>query len=270
MLTAIIIVFREMLEICLIMGIISAALNNLKNKKVILISGLIGGVGLSLIFALTISYISKLFDDTGQEMLNILILSLSIICINLTILWLNKHRKELYSKINAATQKLISQKISILALVSVIILVISREGAELILFLNGISASGINTTDLIYGSIIGLASGIALGMLMYAGLLKIQVKYFFRVINIMLILLTAGMASQLANYLSSADLIKCFSKIAWDSSWLIDEESFSGKLLYNLLGYSSRPTQLQVIFYVTNIAISSILLNAISQNKLNK
>jgi high-affinity iron transporter len=260
MLATAIIVFREMLEICLILGIISAALDNLKNKNLLLLSGIIGGVSLSIIFALAMTYINGLFDGNGQEILKILILSTSIIFINLTIIWITKHRRELHSKINNATQQLINKEINILSLVIVIVFVISREGMEIILFLSGIYSAGSTATDLVLGFIIGATSGITLGLLLYNGLLKMHVKHFFSVINIMLVLLAAGMASQLANYLNSADLIEVLSKQIWDSSWLINETSIIGKIFHSILGYSSKPTQLQVIFYGASIAITSMLL----------
>ncbi|MCT4635010.1 MAG: FTR1 family protein [Rickettsiales bacterium] len=268
MLATAVIVFREMLEICLILGIISAALDSLKNKKTLLLAGITGGIILSIIFAFTMTYINGLFDGNGQEILKIIILTISIIFINLTIIWITKHRKELHNKINNATQRLINKEINTLSLVIVIIFVISREGMEIILFLSGIYSAGSTPQDLILGSIIGTASGITFGLLLYNGLLKIHVKNFFSVINIMLILLAAGMASELANYLNSADLIEVLSKQIWDSSWLINENSITGKILHSLLGYSSKPTQLQVIFYGTSIAITSILL--INSKKLSK
>ncbi len=261
MLATAIIVFREMLEICLILGIISAALNNLKNKTMLLLLGGLGGVFLSSIFALTIAYISGLFDGNGQEILNILILIISIVCINFTIIWLNKHSKELRGKINNATTKLISKEISVFTFVLVIALVISREGAEIILFLNGVyAAGGLSTVDLIMGFVVGASSGAVVGVLLYNGLLRIHIKHFFNTINVMLILLSAGMASQLANYISSINLIEVLSEEIWDSSWLLSETSFTGKILYSLLGYSSKPTELQVIFYLGSIAITSWLL----------
>lgn len=260
MLATAIIVFREMLEICLILGIISAALDNLKNKKLLLLSGIIGGTCLSAVFALTMTYINGLFDGNGQEILKIIILSTSIIFINLTIIWISKHRKELHSKINNATQKLINKEINIISLVIVIVFIISREGMEIILFLSGIYSAGSTATDLVLGSIIGAASGISLGLLLYNGLLKLNMKHFFSVINIMLILLAAGMASQLANYLNSVDLIEVLSTQIWDSSWIVNENGLIGKILHSMFGYSSKPTGLQAIFYVTSIAITSMLL----------
>lgn len=271
MIAATIVVFREILEISLIIGIISAALNNLKNKNNILFTSILGGIFFSGLLALSISYISSLFDNNGQEVLNIFMLSISIICMNFTIIWLNQHRAELSHKINKKTEKFLEQKISILAIIIFITLAITREGAELVLFLKGVSAYT-NNEEMVYGSLIGLTLGITCGLLVYSGLLRMHIKYFFKIINIMLILLIGGMSSQLANYLNSADLVYYFSNAAWDSSWLINENGDIGKILYNVFGCSSRPSELQVIFYFTNITITSILLFRTSnlRNKITK
>lgn len=260
MLAATVIVLREILEICLIVGVVSAALNNVKHKKGMLLAGIAGGVICSIILALTLQKISNSFDGNGQEFLNIAILTASILCIGFTVLWINTQSKALHKRITDAHQKLIEKQINIIPVILVITLAISREGAELTLFLHGISAAGTYRTDLILGIILGSFFGVGLGSLLYWKLLNISPKYFFKTINVMLILLAAGMASQLANYISSADIISRFSRTLWDSSWLISEESIIGKLLHGLVGYSSRPTGLQLIFYSLTIIIFSLAL----------
>lgn len=260
MLAATIIVLREMLEMCLIIGMISAALNDLKNKKQLLLAGVISGVTLSIILALSFRYITNLFDGDGQEIMNMIILFISILCIAFTILWIKTHAKKLHSKISQASQNFIDKKINCLPILLIITLAISREGAEIILFLHGVSAAGTNAPELALGIFIGTCLGISSGVLIYLGLLRISPKYFFKAINILLILLAAGMASQLGNYLNSTDIISALSSTMWDSSWLISEESLVGNILHGLLGYSSHPTQLQFILYSFTIFILSLSL----------
>ena len=267
MLAAAIITYREILEICLIIGIISAALDNLEAKRRILFSGVIGGIICSSMIALFINYISNSFDNNGQEILNIFILSISILCIGITIVWINKNAKNLHHKITLAKERLINDEVNSLALIIIIILAISREGAELILFLHGVYASGAPLSDIATGVSIGAVIGMSIGISLYAGLVRIPVKYFFKVINIMLVLLAAGMASQLANLLTSADLVSVLYTQVWDTSWLIDERDTAGKILHSLIGYSSRPTQLQLVFYISTIMIISLLVYISSPKK---
>lgn len=260
MLAAAIITFREMLEICLIISIISAALNTVKNKKIILMSGIIIGAVLSIIIAFSFSYINKVFQDIGQELLNILILSISIICIAYTSMLMNKNTKNLHKKIDLTKQQLENKEISHLALILVISLIMSREGAELVIFLHGIYASGQEIQNVILGMISGSLIGVVISFLFYSGLLKIPFRYFFKIINILLILLIAGMASQLANLLHSSDLVPILYEQVWDSSWLISDNNITGNILYNLVGYSSRPTQLQLLFYIATVVIMTSLI----------
>ena len=260
MLAAIIITLREMLEVCLIVGIISAALNNIPSKRKIVLTGIFSGIILSVIFALTIQQITNLFNGNGQEVLDIIILTTSIICIALTLILINKQGNSLRQKLISA-----SQETNILPVILIITLAIAREGAEITLFLHGIYTVNMQLHDLVNGVIIGATLGILLGLMLYLGLLKISSRYFFKAINIMLALLASGMASQLANYLHSTDLISVLSETAWDSSWLVQEEGLMGKLLYNLVGYSSHPSKLQVIFFSSTLAAMSLLLS--KQNK---
>lgn len=260
MLSAVIVVLREMLEICLIIGIISAALRNFRSKNKILVIGILGGSLISYVLALGIHYISGLFDNSGQEILNLLILLTSIICITFTLIWIKSHSKELKHKISAASEKLMNNESGIAAIILIIVLAVGREGMEVILFLNGIYAAGTNIPELVIGTVIGIALGSSLGFLIYTGLIKLNVKYFFKAINFMLVLIAAGMASQAANYILALDLFNGLSATVWDSSWLITEESSFGKILYNLLGYSSKPTEMQLVLYILTIVIMCFIL----------
>ncbi|MGB4191256.1 MAG: FTR1 family protein [Rickettsiales bacterium] len=267
MLAAAIITLRELVEICLIISIISAALNNFVQKRRILALGIGGGILISTLIAFSISYISNLFDHNGQEILNIVILSISIICIALTIIWINKHTKALLNKISTEKERILNNESNSLALILIIVMAISREGAELILFLHGIYASNQQLMDLVIGISIGATIGISWSIVFYAGLLRIPMKYFFKVINIMLILLAAGMSSQLANLLTTTDLVTVLYQQVWDSSWLINEHKIFGEIIHNLFGYTAKPSQLQVVFYLGTIFILFSLLNKTSQTK---
>ena len=262
MIASTIIVLREVLEICLVVGIISAALKELRHRNKLLFVGVTIGVIISLCVALSLHKISNLFDGNGQEILNIIILSAAILCIAWTLFWMNTQGKLLHSKVSSVSKQLVNEEISMWPMISIISLSIAREGAELILFLHGISLTGLNSLDLVYGAMTGAVIGITLGLLLYNGLLKLSVKHFFKIINIMLILLAAGMASQLANYLNSSDIISSFSNAMWDSSWLISDQNIIAKLLHGLLGYSSHPSVLQVIFYFFTLTTMTFLVKA--------
>ena len=266
MLAVIIIVLREMLEICLIVGMISAALKEFDHRKKIILTGTFIGLFISLCFAFALNRINMLFDGEGQEFLNIVILTSSILCVAWTLLWISDYSKKLANKVRDTSIKM-KEEFSVWPMVMLIIFAVVREGGELILFLFGLSAGGIASYDMILGGTMGIALGVLFGFGLYSGLLKLKIKNTFKVVNILLLLLAAGMASQLAIYVSAIDLISSFSSTVWDSSWLIRDCSILGKFLKGLIGYSSKPTILQIIFYFGVIFIMLFLLKAKEMQK---
>ena len=71
----------------------------------------------------------------------------------------------------------------------------------------------------------------------------------FAVTNVLILLLAASMASQLARALSQAGLISIWGQPVWDTSALLRIESPLGTLAHALVGYEAQPTGLQLAFY---------------------
>jgi high-affinity iron transporter len=75
----------------------------------------------------------------------------------------------------------------------------------------------------------------------------------------MIILLAAGMASQGAAFLVQADLLPALGKGLWDTSQILSEKQLVGQILHVLVGYDSRPSGIQLVFYLATIAIIGLL-----------
>src|SRR5207302_5179672 len=141
------------------------------------------------------------------------------------------------------------------ALAMVVGLAVLREGSELVLFLYGIVAAGASTSSLLAGGMFGLAAGAAFTALTYYGLIAIPARYIFAVTSILIALLAAGMAAQAVQYLDAAGLINVLGERLWDSSSLLPQDSLLGRLLHTLVGYTDRPTELQLITYLATLAV---------------
>lgn len=106
---------------------------------------------------------------------------------------------------------------------------------------------------MLLGGLVGLSLGIAVGYTMYAGLLRIPMKWFFAATSVLVLLLAAGMASQAANFLIQADLLPSLSAPLWDTSVALPENTLPGMLLHSLIGYDSRPAGMQIVFYLVTL-----------------
>jgi high-affinity iron transporter len=138
-------------------------------------------------------------------------------------------------------------------------LAVLREGAETVLFLYGVATSSENgLRDTVAGGATGVAAGALVGGLLYAGMLRIPLKWFFTAAGALVLLLAASMASQVARLLIQADLLPSLAAPLWDTSEVLSGDSALGTLLHGLIGYDPQPSGMQMVFYgVTLIAIAS-------------
>ena len=95
------------------------------------------------------------------------------------------------------------------------------------------------------------AIAVAVGYLVYAGLLRIPLRWFFTATGVLVLFLAAGMASQAARFLVQADILPSLASPVWDTSRALPQSSVAGTLLHSLVGYDARPAGMQIVFYVS-------------------
>lgn len=253
------VVFREVLEAALIVGIIGAATRGIPARSRWIAGGIAAGVVGSLLVAGGAEFISKLAEGMGQELFNASILGIAVVMLAWHNIWMSSHGRELAAnakKIGGAVREGTAEMSVLLVVIAVAVL---REGSETVLFLYGIAASPENSAGLMAaGGAIGLVGGIAVGWLMFAGLLRIPLKWFFSVTSFLVLLLAAGMSAQAARFLIQADKLPSLANPVWDTSWLVDNGSILGKALQGLLGYDAQPSGMQIIFFVTVLVVIAI------------
>src|SRR5262252_2537884 len=255
MLGAAIIVFREVLEAALIVGIVLAASVGAPRRGFWVSTGLAGGVVGAGIVALFAAEIAAAAADIGQELLNAAILLLAVGMLGWHNVWMSRHGRELTATARKVGDAVISGVRPSYVLAVVVGLAVLREGSETVLFLYGIAAGGgLSAGALVAGGTLGLAGGVAVGAALYLGLLRIPTRRLFTVTSWMVLLLAAGMAAQAAGYLVQADLLPPLGDAIWDTSAVLTEDSVLGKALHTLIGYVARPDGIQIIFYLAALA----------------
>ncbi|NBX02818.1 MAG: hypothetical protein EBR02_01880 [Alphaproteobacteria bacterium] len=255
MLATFIILFREILEISLILSIVLAATRGIAGRARWIWTGIAGGVAGSAVVAFFAGAISEAMEGMGQELFNASILFVAVLMIGWTVVWMQQHGKELAQKIKHVGHSVHSGELPLYALATIVSLSMWREGAEIVLFMYGIlSTTQDSLLAIIAGGAAGAVSAATLGLLIYLGLIKISTKYVFTVTSSLLILLACGMSAQAAGYLIAAGFLPDIIPQLWDSSALLSESSLLGKILHAMLGYSERPTGMQAIFYLLTFA----------------
>jgi high-affinity iron transporter len=260
MLGALIIVFREVLEAGLIVGIVMAATRGVPGRGRWVMIGIGAGVVGSAVVATFAGVISEAFQGAGQELFNAGVLGAAVVMLMWHNAWMARHGREIADEMRRVGTAVSEGSKPLTALAIVIGLAVLREGSEVVLFLYGIMASGTSGSALLVGGVLGIAAGAAFTAFTYFGLLAIPNRYIFSVTSWLIALLAAGMAAQSVQFLNSAGLVVALDQTVWDTSWLLAEGSIPGRLLHILIGYTERPTEMQLIVYIGILLAMFVLM----------
>jgi len=156
-LAALIIVFREVFEAGLIIGIILAVTRTVPNRNRWIGGGVLAGALAACLVAAFAGALSQLFAGMGQELFNAAILGIAVIMLTWHNVWMAHHGREMAGEMRAVGQAVADGTKSLLALAVVVGVAVLREGSEVALFLYGVSASeGGSALSLALGGLIGL------------------------------------------------------------------------------------------------------------------
>jgi high-affinity iron transporter len=255
MLAALLIVLREVLEAGLVVGIVMAATRGVPGRGLMVSLGVAGGALGACVVAAFASRISALFEGGGQEVFNAAVLGLAVVMLAWHNTWMAQHGREIAAEMRAVGRDVASGSRPLGALAVVVGVAVLREGSEVALFLYGVAVQGGSTgLGMLAGGALGLACGAALGALLYGGLVAVPTRHLFKVTGLLITLLAAGMASQAVDFLQQAGIVTAGLATVWDSSDLLAQDSVPGRALHALVGYTDRPSLLQLAAYVLTVA----------------
>ncbi len=256
MLGALIIVFREVVEAGLIVGIVFAVTQSIPTRLPYILGGLVAGLcGAGLVAAFA-GAIAAMVAGSGQEVFNASVLSLAVVMLTWHNVWMARHGREMATSLHEIGRELRDGSKTLLALAVVVAVAVLREGSEIVLFLYGIVISqGATGLGVLAGGLIGLALGAGVAYLTFKGLIAIPMRHLFKVTTLLISFMAAGMAVQAVAFLEQADLANALSRTVWNTSAIVSDNSLPGRILHTLLGYTDRPTQLQLLVYIVTLAI---------------
>ena len=251
MVPSILLTLREGLEAALIIGIVLGTLNkfNRTELKPVVWLGAASAAGVSLLVAIIFQLVGFAFEGTAEEIFEGITMLLAAGVLTWMIFWMAKHSRNLSASLESEVRLATTEK-GKQALFLVAFLAVVREGIELALFLTATSLTAGGLMTLI-GAVIGLAASVVLARLLFASLIKLNLRRFFLITNILLIVFAAGLVAYGVHELNEAMIIPAVIEHVWDINWLLDENSFVGGLMKVLFGYNGNPSRTEVLAYIT-------------------
>jgi len=257
MLSTLIIVFREVLEAMLVVGIATAAAREANIATRWIYGGITAGLIAAIVVALFADMLSASMQGMGQEILNAAVLIAASLMMAWTAIWMGKHGREMSQKIRQACQDVEGSRTAKIVLSIVVALAVAREGSEVVLFLYGVAAAGnAGASDMLAGGAAGMVLGIVVALGLYQSLIHVPLRYVFLVVTCLIVLLSAGMASQGVAWLVMIDALPAWGQPIWNSSSIISEHGIIGQLLHALMGYDDRPSGMQALTFVSVLLLT--------------
>ena len=269
------ITLRETIEAALVISIILTYVIKVKQnrlKRDIWI-GTALGIVISIGFGILFSFVLGSFEDY-ENIIEGFSMILAAILMTWMIVWMSEtgrdYQKNLESKIDVTIRN--EQRLGLIALAFISVL---REGIETVIFLTGVESVDETPMDILWSGLIGIFVALIFALILFLSSKKINLKLFFSVTGIFLILFAAGMLSHGFHELQD---IGWFSNennflqtIVWDTSSLLnDKTSELGKFLRTLFGYQDQPTWLEIISYFGYYLLMGVLFLLVKIMKRNK
>ncbi len=266
MIPSFLLALREGIEAALVIGIILSALNkiNLTNARKVVWAGVALAIITSLSVAIALNAIGAQFEGLAEEIFEGSMMILAAGFLTWMIFWMRRHAVSLKSDLEAEVHQAgltNSQR----ALFFLSFTTVAREGIELALFLLAAQYAS-QPFQTLFGALAGLTTAITLGWLIFRGTYRLNLRQFFQVTNLVLLLFAAGLVAHGVHEFNEAGIIPALIEHVWDINFLIPENSTVGLLLTALFGYNGNPSLTEVIAYIAYFLVLG--MNIFQKQKL--
>jgi high-affinity iron transporter len=266
------IVWRESVEALLVVGILYAWLKNGDADARRGIPYLWAGVAAGLIAAVAlgavlVGFTEELSGDAQDYFTTGMVLVACVLIVQM-VLWMKQHGRSMKRDMEASLQKS-KQDANWWGVTLLVALAIAREGSETVIFLYGLGFGQSGHVDpMQYLAVaIGLALAFLTFFLLQLGGKIFSWRLFFRVTEIMLLFLAAGLFETGVDKLIDKEILPTIVNQVWNSSWLLDDSSTFGSLVASLTGYRAHPAGMNLVAYAVYWAVIFLLLRR-SKNRM--
>jgi high-affinity iron transporter len=260
---AFVIALREGIEAALIVSIVLAYLKQLgrSDRSHLVWWGTGLAVALSAILGTIIFSVGAEFEGTAEEVFEGLVTLTAVGVLTWMIFWMRRQgariKSELQQKVDTALTA------GGLALAAIAFFAVLREGVETALFLfaaaEGTAVEGGGVTAQLLGAVLGLGLAVLLGVLLYRGGIRMNLRTFFKVTGVILIVVAAGLFAYSVHELQEAGWLPFLESPAFDLSATLPDDEGIGAVLRGLVGYNADPTVLEVVAWAAYLVVVGTL-----------
>jgi high-affinity iron transporter len=260
---AFVIALREGIEAALIVSIVLAYLKQLgrTDRSRLVWLGTALAVLLSAATGTVIFAVGADFEGTAEQVFEGLVTLTAVGVLTWMIFWMRRQgariKSELQHKVDTA---LVAGGLALAALAFFAVL---REGVETALFLfaaaEGTAVEGGGVGAQLVGAALGLVLAVVLGVLLYRGGIRMNLRSFFKITGAILIVVAAGLFAYSVHELQEAGWFPFLEAHAYDISATLPDDEGLGAVLRGLVGFNADPGVLEVLAWATYLVVVGAL-----------
>ena len=244
-----VIALREGIEAALIVSIVLAYLKQVgasDRSRVVW-----WGAGLAIVLSAalgTVIFVAGAeFEGTAEQVFEGLVTLAAVGVLTWMIFWMRRQgariKSELQEKVDTA---LVSGGLALAGLA--FFLFAATKGTA-------VEGTAVAPATQVIGAVLGLALAVVLGVLLYRGGIRMNLRSFFRVTGLILIVVAAGLFAYSLHELQEAGWLPILEATAFDLSASLPDDAGLGAILRGLVGYNADPTWLEVVGWLAYLVV---------------
>ncbi|MGH2692963.1 MAG: iron uptake transporter permease EfeU [Actinomycetota bacterium] len=259
------ITLREGIEAALVVSIILAYLNtiNRPDRHRTVWAGVATAVAVSLVAGVVLFVSVGALSETSEvaaEAIEGVGSLLAVAVLTWMIFWMRRQARHIKGELQQRIDLALGSQ-STWALAALAFFVVVREGLETVLFLFGaIREETTGSVGLAYiGATLGLGVAVVLGLLIYRGGVRLNLRTFFKVTGALILVVAAGLLASGIHELQEIGWIGGESAKAFDISAVLSDEAGLGAFLKALFGYNADPSWLEFGAWIAYLMVTGFL-----------
>jgi high-affinity iron transporter len=262
---AFLITLREGIEAALVISIILAYLKAIGrvDRSGLVWAGAAIAIAVSLVAGVILNYTVGAISETSErtaEIIEGIGSLLAVAVLTWMIFWMRRQAKHIKGELQERVDLALASG-SGLALAALAFFVVVREGLETVLFLFGtIQEEVVGSVALGYvGAALGLALAVLLGVLIYKGGIRLNLRTFFKVTGALILIVAAGLFAYGIHELQEVGWITVGTSTAFDIGGVLSDEGGLGALLRAMFGYNADPSILEFGGWIGYLLVTGFL-----------
>jgi len=255
-LNAFFVTLREGLEAALIVSIVLAYLTRISASRDALRAvwaGTAAAVAVSIATGAVLFFTVGELEGRSEEIFEGIAMFVAVAFLTWMVFWMRRQAAGMRQSLEVRVRDALVAG-STIGIAGLVFFAVVREGWETALFLFAITETGSPAATAV-GSVLGLVGAVLLGVAFYRGSRRLNLRHFFAVTGILLIVFAAGLLAHGVHEFQEAGLLPMTVEHVWDTNSVINEDSRGGELITALFGYNGNPSLLELVAWASYLSI---------------